>query len=157
MNNLWDHRDELEIVLDAFNQAAQRLPRADVLLGVPTGGQRLGIVLSEKSWIDLPVARLERIPGGAKQDFRFVSKNDRELALDSNHVLIVEDVVSTLSSVAGVIRHLDPGRQEIHAISVWRRGYTKEKYARGLTPHYLVEELINSYLPDECPICNGRN
>lgn len=152
MDHLWEHERELETILTLLARA-DGLPKADVIIGVPTGGQRLAIALSEPKFTALPVARLERVPGGAKQDFRFLTPADRDLALQARSVRIYEDVVSTLSSIAGVVRLLDPARQDIHSLAIWRRGRVRDHYRRGVTDHYLVEEAVTNYAPADCPAC----
>lgn len=147
MDKLWEHPKELDVVANALAEAKD-LPPADIVIGVPTGGQRLAVKTG------LPMAYLERVPGGAKQDFRFVSVRDETLARGAKSVRIYEDVVTTLSSVAGVVKLLEPSRQDIHLLAIWRRGETKPKYAQGVTCHYLVEEMFPSFPPDQCPVCN---
>ena len=130
---------------------AYDLPPADVILGVPVGGQLLAEAISSEKYADIPIARLERVPGGAKQDFRFVSEADRDLAVGAKSVRIYEDIVTTLSSVAGVVRLLEPDHQDIHSLSIWRRGEVKSVYTHGVTDHYLVEELMEQFAPADCP------
>ncbi len=149
---LWEHPEPLAVVLAGLARA-DGLPPADVLLGVPRGGQYLADRLGGPEWLGLPVVQLERVPGGAKQDFRFASEADRELALDAKSPRIYEDIVTTLSSVAGVVRLLEPERQDIHALAIWRRGELRPEYASGVTPHFLVEEPMLSYAPSQCPVC----
>lgn len=154
MDNLWDHPKELSIILEAL-ASTKNLPRADVILGVPTGGQRLALELLERKLLDISTARLERVLGGAKQDFRFCTPKDEQLALSAKSVLIYEDVVTTLSSVAGVVKLLDPAMQDIHTLAIWRRGVLKEGYLNGVTPHFLVEEELPVFTRESCPICHG--
>jgi len=152
MDNLWDHPQQLSTILQALAEA-QGLPTCDVILGVPTGGQRLAEGLVDGGYVTGALARLERVPGGAKQDFRFCSPADRELALSARSVRIYEDVVTTLSSISGVVRLLDPEHQTIHSLAIWRRGQTKPGYRVGLADHYLVEQELPQYTPDRCPVC----
>lgn len=156
MDNLWQHHQELAVVLDLLAEA-KGLPPADVVLGVPNGGQRLTLELVQTGRLQTPVAQMERVPGGAKQDFRFVSMADEELALGASSVRIYEDVVTTLSSIAGVVKLLDPSKQRISSLAIWRRGEVKAEYRHGLTDYYLVEELIPSFSADICPYpgCRG--
>lgn len=151
MDHLWDHPRELETVLELLAEA-KGLPPADVILGVPTGGQRLAEALAVRE--GLALSKLERIPGGAKQDFRFVSPTDQALAISAKAPRIYEDVVSTLSSIAGVVRLLDPTRQDIHSLAIWRRGQVRAHYRQGVTDHYLVEEAVTNYPPSDCPVCH---
>ncbi|OGK16635.1 hypothetical protein A2690_03405 [Candidatus Roizmanbacteria bacterium RIFCSPHIGHO2_01_FULL_39_12b] len=151
MDNLWDHPNQLALILHAL-AAAESLPEADVLIGVPSGGQRLVTTMHELGFDERPIAWLERIPDGRKQDFRFRAKADRELALSASSPRIIEDVVTTLSSVAGAVRLLRPDVQEIHALAIWRRGKAKPQYSTGFTAHYLIEEELPTYSPEECPV-----
>lgn len=153
MDALWDHDAELSLILQELANARD-LPPADVILGVPTGGQRLALELVQRKLINTPVAHLERIPGGAKQDFRFSSSQDEQLVRDAKSIRIYEDVVSTLSSVAGVVRLLDLSSQDIHSLAIWRRGTLKSDYLTGVTPHFLIEQEIPSFTPETCPVCN---
>jgi orotate phosphoribosyltransferase len=152
MDCLWDHEDHLETIV-RFLAQADGLPPADIILGVPVGGQRLASELRMRGLVSVPLARLERVPGGAKQDFRFLTETDRQLAQSAKSIRIYEDVVTTGSSVAGVVRLLDSSWQEIHALSIWRRGEIKERYAQGVTHHFLVEEPVPNYSPEQCPVC----
>jgi orotate phosphoribosyltransferase len=150
MDRLWEHPNALAIILEHLAQA-QGLPPADVVLGVPTGGMRIAEKLSETYLNGLPLSRLERIPDGTKQDFRFCSDYDREVALSANSPRIYEDVVTSFSSVAGVVRLLNPREQDIHSLAIWRRGRVNDTFRSGVTDHYLIEEVIADFAPDECP------
>jgi orotate phosphoribosyltransferase len=150
MDHLWDHPAELGVVLDHLGRATG-LPEADLIIGVPRGGQSLAEAIAKR--LDLPLARLERIPGGAKQDFGFMTEGDAELARQAQSIRIYEDVVTTLSSIAGVVRLLNPAHQQISSLAIWRRGQVKPQYRQGVTDYYLVEEPIISYRPTDCPVC----
>jgi len=163
MDNLWQHPKQLELVLDRMTHLSTSLEVKTmsgsyfgVVLGVPTGGQRLAEELVRSGRVKVPLARLERVPGGRKQDFRFVSEEDEQLAKNANKILIYEDVVTSGSSVAGVVRLLDPPRQEIHTLAVWRRGKIKAEFRVGITEHYLVEEEIPTFSSDQCPFPGCR-
>ncbi len=150
LDNLWDHPHELDTIL-ALLAEAPGLPPADAILGVPTGGQRLAEALVTRHYLDLPFIRLERVPSGAKQDFRFSSAVDEQIAKHALNPRIYEDVVTTLSSIAGVAKLLEPDRQAINALAIWRRGQVQPRYQVGITHHYLVEKLIPNYNPNGCP------
>lgn len=152
MDNLWKHPDELELVLQYLSELGESLA-ADVVLDVPSGGQHLAEAAIERGLILRPIAYLERVPGGEKQDFRFCSERDAQLAAEAERLVIYEDVVSTMSSIAGVVRLLNPTSQEIHSVAIWRRGVLLPEYSAHITPHFLVEEEIPMYPPDECPVC----
>jgi len=156
LDNLWNHPRELAVILNQLARA-DGLPPADAILGVPTGGQRLAEALARPSYTRLPLIRLERIPGGTKQDFRFMSQADQTLAHEAASLRIYEDVVTTLSSIAGVVRLLNPNRQTIHSLAVWRRGTPRPQYRTGFTDHYLIEKLLSSFEPTACPYPNCPN
>ncbi|MDQ5943843.1 MAG: orotate phosphoribosyltransferase [Patescibacteria group bacterium] len=156
MDNLWSSPKNLDIVLDLLANA-EGLPPADVVLGVPTGGQLLAQELVRSGRVKAPIAMLERIPGGKKQDFRFVSKEDEQLVMQANSIVIYEDVVTTLSSIAGVVKLLKPLKQDIHSLAIWRRGEVKSKYHQGIKDHYLVEEILPQYVASVCKNTKCRN
>ena len=149
MDNLWEHPDELKTIIQLLAEA-EGLPEADLIIGVPTGGQRLAALVVTQTHI--PFIELERVPGGAKQDFQFLNLRDKKRALDAHSPRIYEDVVTTLSSIAGVVRLLNPSLQDIHSFAIWRRGEVKPQYAEGVTQHYLVEEPIETHSPEDCPL-----
>lgn len=152
MDHLWNSPVNLDIILNLLAEV-EGLPHPDVVLGVPRGGQHLAEELVKSGRVEVPMAMLERIPGGKKQDFRFVSKKDEQLAKRAKTVVIYEDVVTTLSSIAGVVRLLNPSQQDIHALAIWRRGEVKPKYQVGVSDHYLVEEIIPQY---DARLCNKK-
>lgn len=150
IDQLWQHQSSLDTILELL-VLAEGLAPADVIVGVPRGGQDLAVAVAKRS--GAPIALLERVPGGTKQDFRFASEKDRNLALSAHTIRIYEDVVTTLSSIAGVVQILSPDEQTIESLAIWRRGQIKTKYQRNVRDHYLVEELIPSFSPEECLIC----
>lgn len=129
--------------------------KPDVVLGVPRGGQELAEGLVERGLLRVPWARLERVPGGERRDFRFRSVPDRERALDAQRVYIYEDVVTTFSSIAGVVRLLEPDRQDIQARAIWRRGTVHDKYRGAVRDRYLIEEELPVWVAEKCPVCAG--
>ena len=154
MDRLWEHPKELSFILDLLARA-DGLPEADLIVGVPTGGQRLALELVQSGRLQIPFIQLERQPGGAKQDFRYMSRKDESLARHAHSIRIYEDVVTTLSSVAGVVKLLNINDQQIHSLAIWRRGETKKKYRQGVVDHYLIEEPIPSFPAANCPICKS--
>jgi len=151
MDKLWESSQDLDLVLHALAQACLIL-NSDIVLGVPTGGQRLANALGERKLIEVPVLQLERIPG-TKQDFRFKQDSDQEVAQQARRPCVVEDVVTTLSSVARVVRLLKPNLQDIHSLAIWRRGVVSEEYRKGVTDHYLVEQELPVFSREGCVYC----
>ncbi len=154
MDKLWDHDEELSLVLEALAHK-QGLTKPDAILGVPRGGQKIVEALVARRLVDAPLIHIERVPGGAKRDFQFCSEADRMLAENAKNILMYEDVVSTLSSIAGVVKILQPERQHIESLAIWRRGIPKEKYKVGVTDFYLIEEDVPTFSEQTCPRCLG--
>lgn len=152
MDKLWEHDAELSLVLEALAHK-QGLTKPDAILGVPRGGQKIAEALVARGLTTVPLIHIERVPGGAKRDFQFCSEADRVLAENAKNILIYEDVVSTLSSIAGVVKILNPEKQHLESLAIWRRGEPKEKYRVGVTDFYLVEESVETFTPDSCPVC----
>src|SRR6266568_3506156 len=65
IDHLWNHPAQLATILELLAKA-DGLPPADVILGVPSGGQHLADALGAPEYTGLPVVKLERVPGGAK-------------------------------------------------------------------------------------------
>lgn len=115
------------------------LKEADVLLVVPRGAQRLfGEYLSKQ--LRVPLARLVKL--GNRYEFAYATPQDQALAIAAEHPRIVEDVVTTLGSVAGVARLLDWQKQDVQSLAVWRRGEVDEQHRQYVKDHYIVEKII---------------
>ncbi|MEK9200625.1 MAG: hypothetical protein AAB909_01490 [Patescibacteria group bacterium] len=156
MGNLWQDEVALARVLALLAHEMMAVS-PNVILGVPTGGQNLAMAVQERHLPRIPFAKLERVPDGKKQDFRFVTPEDRDLAISAKVVAIGEDVVTSYSSIAGVARLLDPDSQALHSFTVWRRGTVSPEYRMGTTDHYLIEELLPSFPPESCPVCHPKS
>lgn len=109
---------------------------ADVLLYVPDGMRKFMSILGLV--VDKPVAHTQRMLGAnSRYEFEFCSKEDEELARSARRLLIGEDVVTSLGSVAGVRRLLQP-EQDVHSLALLLRGHVNPAYQKGLTDHYLL-------------------
>ncbi len=140
LEELLAYPNQLQIVMAAL-AAHPVLAIADVIMAVPEGAQRLfGESLSKK--LGVPLAELRRIQGGSRYDFKFATGNDKKLALAAKHPRIIEDVVTTLGSVAAVARLLDWRKQDVQALAIWRRGAIDPKYARYMKASYLIEKPL---------------
>lgn len=114
---------------------------ADTLLYVPKGMKDFTTVLGEV--LKIPVAHTEKIPG-VRYGFRFSSEEDKRLALAADRPVIMEDVISTAGSIAGVRALLDP-EQDVHALALLTRGDFDPLYAEDTAIHHLV----NRYIPKD--------
>lgn len=141
MSILKDHPEQLGMVR-RFLATHETFYAADVILAVPDGAQDLfAQYLSNE--LHIPWAQLEKVPHGTRYEFCFKTDEDRTMALQAQHPRIIEDVVTTLGSVAGVVGLLEPDRQEVQSLAVWRRGVVNPAYRVGLSAdHYLVEEEV---------------
>jgi len=154
MDKLQKSPEDLRVVLELLAKFGDSL-HPDVILGVPSGGQLLAEEISKLDLVAAPFVEIERVPAGAKQDFRYRDESGERLAMEAERVVIYEDVVSTMSSIAGVVRLLKLGglQQDIHSVAIWRRGVLTPEYSVGVTPHFLVEEEIPIWTEAECPVC----
>jgi len=113
---------------------------ADALMYVPSGMRRFMTILGEV--LVKPVINTVKVPDAAtKYEFMYESEADKQLALGSGNVLIGEDIVSTLGSVAGVRKLLGPD-QNVHSLAILLRGTVDPAYQTGLTDHYLLQKRI---------------
>jgi hypothetical protein len=127
---------------------------AQVLLYVPDGMKNFTNELGEK--LHKPVAQARRPENAmSRYEFEFISGRDRDLALSAEELELFEDIVSTLGSVAGMVEHLDPRRQNIHTLAFLLRGTVNPDYQKGITDHYLAKRAIpldkNAFLPQLSP------
>lgn len=136
---LYEHPRQLDVVIGHF-ATFPCVQSADVLLYVPNGMhdfvQRVGRELNKS------VAYTRRRPNStSRYDFEFSSAFDKELATAAEKLVIGEDVVSTLGSVAAIRSLLLP-TAAVHSLAILRRGEVAPEYRKGLIDHYLVSKLI---------------
>ncbi len=112
---------------------------ADVLLYVPDGMRNFTNILGHE--MGLLVAQTKRVDGGGRYDFNFIDHSDKDLALGAKHPRIIEDVVTSLGSVAGIARLLDD-RQDIHSLAILQRGAVNPLHQKNLIDHYLIKRFI---------------
>ncbi len=133
---LYNHKEQLDRVLGYF-ATFPCISNTDVLLYVPDGMREFTKILGEN--LDKPVVNIQRRPNyTTKYDFEFASSEDESLALSANRLVICEDVVTTLGSVAAV-RTLLPVNEIVHSVAMLRRNSVNPKYQAGLVNHYLIE------------------
>lgn len=114
---------------------------ADVLLYVPEGMRNFTNILGKE--MGKQVVQAARIPESASRyDFRYKTAEDEEMAVTAEHPTLLEDVVTTLGSVAGMVKIMSPENQDIHSLAFLLRGTVNPEYQIGLTDHYLVERKI---------------
>jgi len=136
---LYSHPKQLQVILGLF-ATFPCVKSADVLLYVPDGMREFIKILGHE--LERPVAHTERKPDAvSKYDFMFTSPADEELAIHAKQLLIGEDVVTTLGSVAAVRALLSP-LQKVHSLAMLLRGTVDPKYQLGLTDHYLLQREI---------------
>lgn len=138
-----EHRTEARERIMGYVAAYPCIAEADVLLYVPEGMQKFTTDLGAK--LDIPVAHMQRDPkeGALRYDFVFSSPEDRELGLGASQPRILEDVVTTLGSVASVASHLNPDQQDIHSLAFLLRGQVNPEHrARLAADHYLAKRSV---------------
>lgn len=136
---LYSRPKELAIIMGHF-AVHPSIQDADVLLYVPDGMRQFMTTLGNE--LGKPVADTIRKPGAvSRYDFVFASPEDEELAHSAQQVVIGEDIVSTLGSVAGVRKLLKP-EQHVDSLSILLRGTVNPEFQEGLTDHYLLVRQI---------------
>ena len=136
---LYSHPRHLETVLGHF-AAFPCIQDAEVLMYVPDGMRQFMTTLGNE--LGKPVAHTKRRPGSSsKYDFVFTTKADENLAESAELIVIGEDIVSTLGSVAATRSLLKP-TQTVHSLAMLQRGVVNPDYQKGLVDHYLVKRHI---------------
>lgn len=133
---LYNYKEQLDRVIGYF-ATFPCIVDADALLYVPNGMREFTKMLGK--YLGKPVVNIQRRPNHTtKYDFEFSSPEDESLALSANRLVICEDVVTTLGSVAAV-RTLLPANKIVHSVAILRRHAVNPKYQEGLIDHYLLE------------------
>ena len=116
------------------------LENADLLLDVPYGVRQFTHDLATETGID--VVHTELIdPKNKRRGYKFYSEQDRQKAINAKHPKIIEDVVTTLGSVAR-LRALLPVDRTVHVLVMLLRGQIESKNCSGITTHYLLKREI---------------
>lgn len=158
MDNLWLHDKSLGLVLGEMKKEMKK-QNFDIVSGVPTGGMKLAEKLVESKSDDEKLIILKRIPGKGKRDYDLLNPDDRYFLKKAKSILIIEDVVSSLGSVAAVVKLLRKFTRvnvEIHSLAIWRREEVNPEYGQEIFQHYLVEEAIPSFDKNDCPYPDCR-
>ncbi len=139
-DELYKHPREFLVVMSHF-ALHPRVRDADVITYVPDGMRPFMRVLSLV--MNKPLAHVVRkLETKSRYDFMFASEEDEKLAFSAKRLLIGEDVVTSLGSVAGV-RQLLPAEQEVHSLALLLRGSVRDEYKKMLTSdNYLLEREI---------------
>lgn len=138
-SELYKHPKQLQIVL-GHTAVHPFVQETDVLIYVPDGMRTFATILGED--LGLPVAHMRRKPNAtSRYDFEFRDWKDQKIAFDAKNPVILEDVVSTLGSVAGVRKVLRPG-PTINSLALLLRGEVNPAYQTGVNDQYLVKKYI---------------
>src|SRR6266567_198247 len=126
---LYEKPKQLGVILGHF-AAFPCVQDADVLLYVPDGMRQFVRLLGAA--LNKPVAEATRTPGAtSKYDFMFQSPEDEDLALSAERLVIGEDIVTTLGSIAGMRSLLQP-EQTVHSLAMLLRGVANPRHRTGL-------------------------
>jgi orotate phosphoribosyltransferase len=135
-DKLYDHPKQLRVVLGHF-ATFPCVKESDALLYVPSGMKdfthQLGDILGT------PVVDADKTD--VRYHFKFRTERDQEVALNAQRPVILEDIVSTLGSVAGM-RALLWSDQDVHSLAMLLRGQVNEEFRKGLVDHYLLAREI---------------
>lgn len=91
-----------------------------------------------------------------KENDIFAIKRDYDKIINGKRILIVEDILTTGSSVKGVVRAVQKAGGKIIAVcTICNRGNVKEEDIGdgSFFLHSLFEIHLPSFTPDECPLC----
>lgn len=109
--NLLDSKDPVnfivspagELIVEALVEAVDDYA-PDLLMGVPSGGQRFAMLVARV--LDIEVARLKKVPCPEKgqKNFDYQDSDSQDLVGRSRRIAIIEDVTSKHTSLAGVLR-----------------------------------------------------
>lgn len=135
---LLNHPRQLQIVIGYFT-TFPCVMSAEVLIPVPDGMNEFTRLVGKE--LEKPVVRTFQPDKDIDYVFDFLSDADRDLALTADRLSVLEDVVTSLGSVAGIRRLLKP-EQDVHSLAMLLRGKVNPQYQAGLTDHYLLEREI---------------
>jgi hypothetical protein len=116
------------------------LQEADLITYAPNGMRDAAIILAFE--LRKPVAHARKHRRGDRITVTPASDEDRELMWSALRPRIVEDVVTTLGTVAAVAGIFDPVSQDIASLAYLRRGRVDPANRQNLVDHYLVERDI---------------
>jgi len=140
----------LETVLRYMGKAALSYD-PDLLMGIPTGGERLAEIMAGTNHLDLPIARIAKqkdLPGTKTFDYK--TTDDEKLVLASKRIVLIEDVFNLFTSTRGALAVSGVLERTQAVIAVWDRG--RNHPARNIPPvpfQAMVSEHIPNFLTPE--------
>jgi orotate phosphoribosyltransferase len=132
---IYNFPDQLRLAISAFiDFPCTRASQA--LTYVPNGMEKFTHMVGDR--LSLPVIDIDK----TKDGFSLRSDLDLKLAESKDRILIAEDVVTTLGSVA-LVRSLFNEEKDVHSLAIMRRGQIDPINQRNLVDHYLLEREID--------------
>lgn len=143
IERLFEHPLQLETILHRLGDVALRF-EPDLLVGVPTGGEKLAERLSDAKYVGVPIAHLVKVenqPG--KKTFGYRTPDDLDLVMSADRLVVVEDFFNKLTSTRGVLEVPGIAERAQAAVGVWDRGFHPSRDTLPIP----VEALVTEYIP----------
>lgn len=146
MTELLRHPDHSDFILGHLGEIATRY-EPDLLIGVPTGGQKFADKLSDDERVCLNTAQLIKIEdkSGLKK-YSFASEEDEDMVINAQKIVVIEDVFIKFTSVRGVLALPRIIEKTQAVIGVWDRGRHPSRRSLNVPVHALVTEYIPNFL-----------
>ena len=129
--------------------------QCDVITAPPIAGTILAAPISlllNKIFVYPEKVNKVMYPGN--QESRMEFRRGYDKTIKDKKVFIVEDIITTGGSVQQLANAiLDCGGHIVGVISIWNRSNWKLDKCENYT---LINKPVQSWLPEECPICNDE-
>lgn len=120
----------------------------DAITYVPTGARRFAVRIAGQ--FQIPLIEMERSPENpGRTNYRYVDDASRVVAEESERIVVVEDVTSTLASVNGVLEIPGIRPRARGLVAILRRGLASEERPIGIESRWLIEEHMPAQMGDE--------
>ncbi|MGH7196128.1 MAG: hypothetical protein ACREGA_05150 [Candidatus Saccharimonadales bacterium] len=127
--------------------------KPDLLYGVPSGGQDFARLVGQK--LDLPVISIDKIlpqkPG--QKNFGYSSDNDQKMVSTAARLVGIEDVTTTMTSLAAVLTLPGLAVKTQKMVAIWRRGQPNQERQLPLPAEslsWIIEQPIPNHIASDC-------
>jgi len=135
-----DHPRAREVIVGHL-EAFPCVRDAEAITYVPDGMKKMAQIVA--SDLGKTIIHVERVPGGERNDFRFTTPDDEAKAEEVKLITILEDVVTTLGSVAALVKLLNMhGEHSLHMLAYLLRGEEDPAHTADLVRHYLYKRFV---------------
>lgn len=146
-----ENKLRLQIVMRHLAKVAMKF-KPDVIIGVPTEGEKLVKGLSEQQdTCHVPVANLRKtLDTAGNKLYEYKTIEDQELVSESQSLVIVKDVFDKFTSIKDVLSVSGISERTSAVIAVWDRGNHPSR-PRLSVPS---EALVTEYIPNNLHVYN---